>query len=379
MFISRKIQTDIKNFLFKNKAIIIYGARQTGKTSLVKNIVENSQETFVWLNADESDVANMLSNQNSAMLKTIFGNNKIIIIDEAQRVKNIGITLKIIIDTFPEYQVIATGSSSFELSNKINEPLTGRKWEYHLYPFSFEELSEKNGILNEMRLLEHRLIYGMYPDVVTNEFDSKKIIKSLAESYLYKDILSIEGIQKSDKIIKLLKALALQAGSEISYNELSQIVGVDKKTIEKYIIILEQSFIIFRLNSFSKNLRTELKKAKKVYFFDNGILNAVTGNFEALQNRTDIGILWENYIISERYKYLKNNQKDSELYFWRTNLQQEIDLVEIQNSQISAFEIKWNPKTKAKLSKSFENAYPNTFFRVINRENYINFLTNNEL
>jgi predicted AAA+ superfamily ATPase len=379
MFISRKIQTDIKNFLFKNKAIIIYGARQTGKTSLVKNIVENSQETFVWLNADESDVANMLSNQNSAMLKTIFGNNKIIIIDEAQRVKNIGITLKIIIDTFPEYQVIATGSSSFELSNKINEPLTGRKWEYHLYPFSFEELSEKNGILNEMRLLEHRLIYGLYPDVVTNEFDSKKIIKSLAESYLYKDILSIEGIQKSDKIIKLLKALALQAGSEISYNELSQIVGVDKKTIEKYIIILEQSFIIFRLNSFSKNLRTELKKAKKVYFFDNGILNAVTGNFEALQNRTDIGILWENYIISERYKYLKNNQKDSELYFWRTNLQQEIDLVEIQNSQISAFEIKWNPKTKAKLSKSFENAYPNTFFRVINRENYINFLTNNEL
>lgn len=375
MFVKRKIKQQIMDSLFQNKAIIIYGARQIGKTSLVKELLKTLNKSYIWLNADEQDVVNLLTNQNSAMLKTIFGNNEIVVIDEAQRIQNIGLNLKIIIDTFPEYQVIATGSSSFDLANKVNEPLTGRKWEYKLYPFSTEELANYNGALNEVRLLEHRLIYGMYPDVATNIEISRKILKELANSYLYKDVLNYSGIKHSDKIIKLLKALALQVGSEISFNELSKTVLIDNKTIEKYIDILEQSYIIFRLNSFHKNLRTELKKAKKVYFYDNGIRNAIIGNFEPVSKRIDTGQLWENFIISERFKFLQNNQKDTKLYFWRTQLQQEIDLIEIENSNIKAFKIKWNSKVKPKISKSFTNAYSNSEFKVINRDNYLDMFT----
>ncbi len=375
-FIKRKVQSEITNYLFKGKIVIIYGARQTGKTSVVKQIVNESNKKYVWFNADEPDIAELLMKKNSKMLKSIFGDTEIVVIDEAQRIKNIGITLKLIVDTFPEYQIIATGSSSFDLANVINEPLTGRKWEYRLFPFSSEELVEKNGLLDEKRLLEHRLIYGMYPDVVTHSNDSRKILKSLSESYLYKDVLAYEGIRHSSKIVKLLKALSLQIGSEISYNELSQIISLDAKTVEKYIDILEQSFIIFRLHSFNKNLRTELKKSKKVYFLDNGIRNAVISNYSRLENRVDFGQLWENFIISERYKYIMNNDIDAELYFWRTQQQQEIDLIEFSNQKLNAYEIKWNPKNKVKPSKSFTNAYPDSDFYVINNDNYLNFTTN---
>ena len=374
MYLNRQIQKEIKNYLFKKKAIIIYGARQTGKTSLVKKIVQETNKSFLWFNADEPEDNSILANQNSSILQSIFGNNEIIVIDEAQRISNIGLLLKRIIDTFPQYQLIATGSSSFDLANKINEPLTGRKWEYNLYPFSFAELANHFGTWEELKLLEHRLIFGMYPDVALNSSDAKKTVKTLANSYLYKDILTFDTIRHSNKIIKLLKALALQVGSEVSYHELGQLVELDSKTVEKYIDILEQSYIVFRLNSYSNNLRTELKKAKKIYFFDNGIRNAVIGNYQLVSNRNDIGQLWENFIISERFKYIKYNDLDSQLFFWRTKSQQEIDLIEINNSEIKAYELKWNPKIKRKIPKSFVNAYPNAKFELINRENYIQFL-----
>jgi predicted AAA+ superfamily ATPase len=375
MYVKRLIQEDIYNSLFEKKAIIIYGARQTGKSTMVRELLKNSELSHIWLNADEPDIASMLTGKNSAMLKTFFGNHRIVVIDEAQRIKNIGLTIKLITDNYPEYQIIATGSSSFDLANEVNEPLTGRKWEYRLFPFSFEEMASHKGLLEESRLLEHRLVYGMYPDVVLNPGKAEKIIRALAESYLYKDILAYEGIRHSNKLIKLLKALALQVGSEISYNELSGMVEMDNKTTEKYIDILEQSFIIFRLHSFSKNLRTELKKAKKVYFWDNGIRNSLTGNFDATENRIDTGILWENFFIAERYKYILNHGLNTELFFWRTQLQQEIDLIEVSHNKINAYELKWNPKKKAALSKSFSKNYPTADFKLINRENFIPFLT----
>lgn len=373
-FVARKIQDEIVNFLFQNKVIILYGARQTGKTSMVRQIVASTGKSYIWLNADESDIADLLTNRNSAMLKSFFGDNEIVVIDEAQRIKDIGLTLKLIIDTFPDYQLIATGSSSFDLAGKVTEPLTGRKWEYLLHPFSAEELAKHNGLLAESRLLQHRLIFGMYPDVALHNERARKTIKTLTKSYLYKDVLAYNGIRHSDKIMRLVKALALQIGSEVSYNELAGIVELDAKTVEKYIDVLEQCFIIFRLYSFRRNLRTELKKAKKVYFIDNGVRNAVIGSFAPIENRTDKGQLWENFIVSERYKYLMNNDIDAELYFWRTQLQQEIDLIEVSSDKLMAYEIKWNPKAKNSVSKSFLKAYPDAEFKTINTENYITFI-----
>lgn len=377
-FVERNIQKDIREYMFQQKAIILYGARQTGKTEMVRQLIGQTGKSFVWFNADEDDAVEMLTNRNSLMLKSLFGDKEIVVIDEAQRIKNIGLVLKIIIDNFPQYQVIATGSSSFDLANEINEPLTGRKWEYQLFPFSVAELVKSRGLLEESRLLDHRLIFGMYPDVALHPGRAKKTVRELTKSYLYKDILAYEGIRHSNKVALLLKALALQIGSEVSYQELSQIVGADAKTVEKYIDILEQCFIVFRLYSFSRNLRTELKKAKKVYFYDNGIRNAVIGNFHPLETRVDKGQLWENFIVSERYKYIANQEMDVELFFWRTQLQQEIDLIEVSSQQIRAYEIKWSAKSKAKISKSFTKAYPNSEFAVIHTENYFNFTTDLE-
>lgn len=373
-YVKRKIQELANEFMFEGKVIILYGARQTGKTSLVRQLVDASGQSVIWYNADEPDVAESLTGQNSSILKSLMGEHKIVVIDEAQRIKNIGITLKLIADNFPEYQVIATGSSSFDLSNDINEPLTGRKWEFLLPPFATEELAGHSNLLLESRLLHHRLIYGMYPEPAIRTKISKRVVKELAKSYLYKDLFAYDGIRNSEKLQKLLKALALQLGAEVSYQELGQLAQMDSKTVERYLDLLEQSFIIFRLNSFSRNLRTELKKAKKIYFWDNGIRNAVLGNFYPIDKRTDHGALWENFIVSERYKYLFNNDMDADLYFWRTHLQQEIDLLEVTHDQIKAFEIKWNPKAKAKLSKSFTNAYPDAVFHVIHPKNYMDFL-----
>jgi predicted AAA+ superfamily ATPase len=366
----RSLEKLIQKYLFKNKVVIIYGARQVGKTCLVEALVKNYDKSTLFLNADDSDVREMLSAASVTKLKPIIGEYKIIVIDEAQRITDTGLMLKIIHDNFKDVQLIATGSSAFELANKIQEPLTGRKFEFHLNPLSFEEMVNYQDFLYEKRMLEHRLIFGYYPDIALNEGNEQKLLKSLASSYLYKDLLILDQIQKPVLLEKILKALALQIGSEVSYHELAGHIGSDKGTIEKYIDLLEKTYIIFRLNGLNRNVRNEIKKSKKFYFYDNGIRNAILGNFLPLTSRTDAGALWENFVISERLKFNANRDVDFNKYFWRTTQQQEIDYIEEFGNKLFAYEIKWNPKKKIVLSKTFSKAYPNTSFKIISQENF---------
>lgn len=371
--ITRTLEETIREKLWKDKAILIMGARQVGKTTLLKQLFEGNNDVL-WLNGDEQDTRTLFENISSIRLKYIFGKKKIIIIDEAQRIEDIGLRLKLITDQIQEVQLIATGSSSFDLANKVNEPLTGRKWEYKMYPLSFGEMVNHHGLIDEKRLLPHRLIYGYYPDVVNHPGAETDILKQLSESYLYKDILDWEHIKKADKLVKLLQALAFQVGSEVSYNELGQLCDLDPKTVERYVILLEQSYIVFRLGSFSRNLRNELKSSRKIYFYDNGIRNAVIANFSLAETRSDIGALFENFLISERIKYLQYNHLWNNTWFWRTTAMQEIDFIEEANGQISAYEFKWNPKRSAKFPQSFANNYPGSTFTIINRDNIEEFL-----
>ena len=371
--IERILEKQILAKINTNKAIILLGSRQVGKTTLLKSLFDNSSET-IWLNADEPDIQAIFANISSKRFEAIIGNKKMIIIDEAQRIPDIGLKMKLITDQLPSIQLIATGSSAFELSNKLNEPLTGRKWEFKMYPISFQEMVNHHGLLNEIRLLPHRLVYGFYPDVVNHQGNEKEILKQLSDSYLYKDLLMMDQIKKPSALVKLLQALALQIGSQVSYHELAQKCGLDGKTVEKYMMLLEQSYIIFRLASFNRNQRNELKKSRKVYFFDNGIRNSLIANFEHIENRTDIGALWENYLVSERIKYLAYQQKWVNNWYWRTTEQQEIDYVEEENGQLSAFEFKWNPKTKGSVPISFRKTYPAATINWIHRENFETFL-----
>ena len=372
--ITRAIEKAIKESLFRKKAILIFGARQVGKTTMLTNIINELKADTLFLNGDESDIREMLTNTNSVKLKTLIGKNRLLVIDEAQMIPGIGTTIKIVVDMINEVQVIATGSSSFELANRLNEPLTGRKFEFTLYPLSFGEMASHRSLIEERRHLEQRLIFGCYPEIVTTQTDHAKLIRSLAGSYLYKDLLMLESIKKPALIEKLLKALALQIGSEVSYNELAQITGADKNTVEKYIDLLEKVFVIFRLPAFHGNVRNEIKKGRKIYFYDNGIRNAVINNFLPLQSRNDSGALWENFIISERRKFLANTEKDVSSYFWRTVQQQEIDYIEVNNGDISAWEIKLNESKKPKFSSTFTSAYPASKTSFINPSNYHEFL-----
>jgi len=372
--ISRILQNKIESLLFKGKVILILGARQVGKTTLAEMIAEKVGTTSLFLNCDEYDVKSILENTNSVKLKNIFGKNRIIIIDEAQRVENIGLTLKIISDTIKDVQVIATGSSSFEMANKVNEPLTGRKYEFELFPISFGEMVSQSGLLQEKRLLEKRMIYGYYPEIVNKNSEEIATLKSISKSYLYKDILNYEGIRKPVLVEKILKALAFQIGGEVSYTELSRLTGADKNTVEKYIDIMEKSYIIFKLPSFSGNSRIEIRKGKKFYFYDNGIRNAVINNFSTLESRTDKGALWENFIISERIKYIKNSGRDISSYFRRTTLGSEIDYIEKIDEKIFLYEFKWNYKKDIKAPKIFSEKYNIDKIKVITSNNYEEFL-----
>lgn len=371
--IQRFLTQKIDDYLHKGKAILLLGGRQIGKTTLLQQLfLEN--DDIIWLNGDELDVQAMFSNTSADRLRNIFGNKKIVVIDEAQRISDIGLRMKLITDQIKDIQLIATGSSAFELSNVANEPLTGRKWEFKMYPLSFAEMVGHHGLLKEKRLLPQRLVYGYYPEVVSSEGNERKILKYLIDSYLYKDILTFNKIKKSDALIKLLQALAYQVGSQVSYNELSQIVGIDAKTVEIYIQLLEQCYIIFRLPSFSRNMRNELKNSKKIYFYDNGIRNALISNFSPIEIRTDTGALWENFIISERLKFAEYNDVWSNRYFWRTKEQNEIDYIEERDGTLYAYEFKFNPKKKAKIPNSFVQNYPLSVFAEITPENIEDFI-----
>ena len=316
----------------------------------------------------------LLEQVTAARFRQIIGRHKLFIIDEAQRIRNIGVKLKLITDQIPDVQLIASGSSAFELANQINEPLTGRKWEYHLFPCSFGEMVEHHGWLEEKRLLNQRLIYGYYPEVINNPDDAREVLQQLSDSYLFKDILMWQQIKKADKLIQLLQALAFQLGSEVSYHELGRTIGLASETVESYIQLLEKSYIIFRLPPLSRNLRKELKTKRKIYFYDNGIRNAVIAQFQPIELRQDIGSLWENWLISERRKVINYQRISTNSFFWRTQDQQEIDYIEERDGQFHAYEIKWNPKAKVRFSKTFTRAYPQHTINVLNRNSFETFL-----
>lgn len=372
--INRTISNKLTERIGSGKAIILTGARQVGKTTILKQLFKD-KDNVLWLNADEQDVRNIFENVSSTRLKALFRDKTIVVIDEAQRITDVGIKLKLITDQIPEIQLVATGSSSFELANRTNEPLTGRKWEFQMFPLSFAEMVAHNGLLEEKRMLKHRLVFGYYPEVVSKPNDEEALLKMLADSYLYKDIFTIESIHRPEKIVKILQALAYQIGSEVSYNEVAQLCSMDAKTVEKYISLLEQAYIIFRLPTYSKNLRNELKNSRKIFFWDCGIRNAVIGNFLPIENRTDAGALYENFAIAERIKINKYTQKSTTHWFWRTTTRQEIDFLEVTAQKMSAFEFKWNPKkSKVAAPLSFQNSYPGVEFITITQENIEDFL-----
>jgi len=369
--IKRTIEKAISERLFKGKTIIVTGPRQVGKTTLLKKVLGHND--FLFLDGDDPLVRTQLTNPNTKEIESIIGSAKLVFIDEAQRIENIGITAKIIHDQFKDVQLLMSGSSAFELRNYTNEPLTGRKWEYNLYPISYEEVETSTSYLDARRDLENRLIYGFYPDVINNPGDERDILNEITQSYLFKDILAYGNIKKPDVLEKILRALAFQVGSEVSYNEIAQLTGVDKKTVSNYIHLLTLSYIVYPLTSFSRNLRNEIKTNQKIYFYDNGVRNALIQNFNPIELRNDVGALWENFLITERLKRNNYHRVFTNRYFWRTKQQQEVDYVEEKDGVIHGFEFKWNPKAKVNIPENFTKTY-DARVTIITNENFRDFI-----
>jgi len=370
--IHRWITDDIRKHMYKGKAIVIMGPRQCGKTTLLNQLIHPGQK-LLYLNCDDARDLQALEDKTIAALKSLVGSNKLVLIDEAQRVSDIGLSLKIMVDNIPGIQVIATGSSSFELANRINEPLTGRKFEYYLHPFSQQELGAHFGSWNEQKLLSRRLIFGAYPDVVKNPGEESNLLNLLVGSYLFKDVFMYQDLRRPELLEKLLRALAFQVGSEVSYTELAELTGTDHATIQRYILLLEQAYIIFRLYNYSRNKRNEIKKSRKIYFWDNGVRNSLIDDFRSPELRDDIGKLWENFLVCERMKYLANNRIYRSCYFWRNVNKSEIDYLEAYEDKLDAYEMKWNPKRKITAS-AFLKLYPQAQVKKVDRENYPAFL-----
>ena len=372
--IERSIKEQINSRLYKGKAVIIVGPRQVGKTTLLRMLVaDTDRKVLVW-NCDEPDVRKKLNEPTSTELGAETANVDLILIDEAQRVKNIGITLKLLVDNYPEKQVVVTGSSAIELSSSINEPLTGRKYEYVMFPFSSEELIREFGATEERRMLERRLIYGSYPEVVNHPGEERETLIDLVNSYLYKDIFSFQDVRKPEIVEQLLQALALQVGCEVSFNELGRLLGLTSITVQRYIDLLEKSYVLFHLRSFSRNVRSELKKSRKIYFYDNGVRNAILGDYKPLDLRTDTGALWENYVISERMKHNSYSTFYGKSYFWRTQQQQEVDYIEDYDGVLHTYEFKWSSTKQPRLTETFAKNYPDHTFSVVNPDNYQDFV-----
>ena len=372
--IKRELEEKILSRINTGKAIILLGPRQTGKTTLLEKIARHSGD-YLLIDCDDPLTKSQLESANTEEIKRIIGTNKIVFIDEAQRVRNIGLVLKIIVDRIKDVQLLVSGSSSLDLLSEINEPLTGRKWEYMLYPVSWSELHKHSGHIKSLQMLETRIIYGMYPDVINNPGEERYILNQLTGDYLYKDVLSYQGIRKPELPEKLLRALSLQVGSKVSYNELASLLQVDKKTVSSYLDLLEKAFVIFRLQSFSGNLRNEISANRKIYFYDNGIRNALAANFNPLNLRQDTGALWENFLIAERMKYLHYNGICANRFFWRTVDRQEIDYVEEREGKLFAYEFKWKAGKDIRFPRSFLQAYPESKTAVISGKNFHEFIT----
>lgn len=374
--IQRELLGEIMRQCNQGKVIVLIGARQVGKTTILKQVQKQLDLESLWLNADEADVLLLLENADtSTQLRQLIGTQtQLLIIDEAQQVKNIGKKLKLLHDTFPEVQVIVTGSSALDLQDATNEPLTGRKKSYNLYPIAYDELVKSANILEARRQLEARLIFGSYPEVINSIGREREVLIELVNSYLYKDILQLEGIRKPQHLEKLVRALAFQVGNEVSVNELARTIGnIDAGTVEKYLELLQKSFIIHPLTSYSRNLRNEIRKGRKYYFYDLGVRNAVINNFAPLDLRMDKGAIWENFLVMERMKQNHYQKRHVNAFFWRTKDRAEVDYIEEVDGVLNSFEFKWKPK-KAKLPNSFAEAYPNHTFEVINIENFENFI-----
>lgn len=370
MSIHRQIENQIEKDFFKGKIIVILGSRQVGKSTLIKMLPSCKTLDTLWLDGENSDVRQLLKNANSERLKQLTANNKVVVIDEAQKIEDIGSILKLFADYNKNVQVIASGSSAFELRNTLNEPLTGRKFEYKLFPISFAEMVKHTNLLQEIRELPQRLVYGYYPEIVTFPNDAERLLRFLSDSYLFKDIFLFKGIKKPEKMLELLKLLAFQIGSEVNFNELSNSLKIDNQTVESYVEMLEQAFVIYKLPAYHTNQRTELKKSKKIYFNDLGIRNALINDFRPIEIRNDAGVLFENFMVNELRKQNEYNRVYANFYFWRNTDQREIDLIIEKNNKIQAIEIKWNPAKKAKLTKSFTNIYGETDFTVAHKENF---------
>ena len=365
----RQVIKLIEKWLPEREIIIIYGARQVGKTTLTREILHPYEGTTL-LNCENINVAPVLESLDLSAIKALFGPKRIIALDEAQTIRNIGAVLKIIYDEMPEYKIIATGSSSFELSNKLYEPVTGRNIKYWLPPLSLYEIREKDGWLRVLENLKEIMLFGTYPGIINLEgWQKQKKIIELASDYLFKDLLSFENVKNSDTLYKLLKALAFQVGSQVSVNELSNLTGLTRPMVEKYLDLLQKCFIIFRIDSFSSNIRNEIKKSSKYYFHDNGMLNAITGNFNPVINRNDSGMLWENLVISEILKQYNNRGIHAGFYFWRTYDGAEIDLIVESNQEVLAYVCKWNPRKKGQMPESFRKKYGTQILTTIHPEN----------
>ncbi len=377
MYINRDIEKILETSLDKGKVIVLYGARQTGKTTLVKNFFEKRRLSFLYLACEETRVKEQLIADHLA-LKRVIGDYTNIVLDEAQKLENPGLILKILIDNFPQLNIIASGSSSFDLANKINEPLTGRHFQFQVFPLSFSEIKQNVSSQDFSFHWQDALVFGSYPEIFLKENEQEKItrLQTLTSDYLYKDIFSFNLVRDSSKIRNLLMAIALQLGNEVSYHELSKTINSDYKTIEHYIDLLEKSFVIFRLHAFSRNLRSEINRKVKIYFYDLGVRNAIINNFNPCRLRPDIGPLFENYAITERLKFYHQNQRIPNYYFWRTYDKKEIDFIEEAEGNLSACEFKWSSQKtfSAFAKKQFSAAYPNSRFFLVSPENLHEFL-----
>ena len=356
-----------------NKIVVIYGPRQIGKTTLAKSIIDKLKLKTLHINADQTQYIDILSSRDWKKIKSLISGYELLFIDEAQRIPEIGINLKIIYDNLPEMKIITTGSSSFDLANKLQEPLTGRKWTFELFPISIQELENNHNAFEIKNKLEELLVYGAYPEVLSleNIFDKQKLLMEISRDYLYKDILDLVNIKYPHKLRDLLRLISFQIGSEVSISELADNLGINKETVENYIDLLEKSFVIFRLSGFSRNLRNEVKKMNKIFFYDLGIRNVVIDNLKPINNRDDVGALWENFLIIERFKYLEYNSILASTYFWRMSTGAEIDYVEERDGMLYSFEFKWNPKKQARVPQKFLDTYKNSEFEVVNRDNFL--------
>ncbi len=380
-YIKRAIEDEIVNSLSsKHKVVLVFGARRVGKTEMAKTIINNMKVDFLLLNGEDIEHKDLLQNRSSSNYLRLLGEKKLLVIDEAQAIPEIGLKLKLMIDTIPEIKILVTGSSSFELNNQVGEPLVGRKIEYSLFPLSQMELQQQEDYLKSVSNLEERLIFGGYPELVQLHERNDKIeyLKEMINAYLLKDIIAFEGLKKRDKIVNLLKIIAFRVGSEISMEGIGRELQISKNTVDRYLDLLSKVFILHKVTGFSRNLDNEITKKAKWYFYDNGIRNAIISSFNPLNLRDDIGKLWENYFISERIKYQSYRRLQISNYFWRHKSKQEIDWVEESGTGINAYEIKWNQNTKVTAPTIWGRAYPDSLFTVINRNNYLDFISDTE-